>query len=150
MNNHHRCVLQANEARRPLCSAAAGQQANHHFGHAQLDFWIVRNDAVMARKRQLQAAAQGKTVQRTCDWLCRRLTAAQVLGGMTAGFHFAQQRIQSESLVERFFRAARLCAAQHGQVSTGQETGFLARCNDRALYGFVCGEIVDPFAEFFD
>ena len=125
LNNHHRRVLQANEARRPLCSAATGQQSNHHFGHAELDFWIVRNDAVMARKREFQTAAQRQTIQRAGDWLCRRLAAAQVLGGLTAGFHFAQQRVQSESLVERFFRAARLCAAQHGQVRTGEKTGFL-------------------------
>ena len=150
LNDHHRCILQANQARRPLCAAATGQQAHHDLWHTKLNFRMVNNDAIMACQSQLKPAAQGKSIQRASHWPGRSLAGTQVLGRLTARFHFAQQCVQRKCLVKSFFGAVRLRATQHSQVRAGQETGFLARGNDRAFNGVVVREIINPLPEFFN
>ena len=93
LNDHHGRILQADQPWCTLRTAATGQKANQHFGHAELDFRIVGDNTIMARKGQFQATAQSEAVKGTCDRLCRGLTAGQRLGGLTAGFHLAQQGV---------------------------------------------------------
>ena len=90
LNDHHRRVLQADEAGRPLRSAATGQQSDHDFGHAKLYLRMICDNAIMACQGKLKATAQRKAVERASDRLCRNLTRTKVLGRLTARFHFAQ------------------------------------------------------------
>lgn len=46
-------------------------KANQHLGHAELDFRIVGDNAVVARRGQFQATAQSEAVKGTCDPACR-------------------------------------------------------------------------------
>ena len=54
----------ADQLGQPLRAAAAGQQANHHLGQAEDGLGVGGGDAVGARQRDLQPAAEARPVDR--------------------------------------------------------------------------------------
>jgi hypothetical protein len=109
--------LDADQPRQTLGAAATRQQAQLDFRQAELGFWVVERDAVVAGQRQLQPAAQRGAVER------RHHRPA-------AGFQAAQEGLVLLGHGEGFGRIGD--AVHLVDVGAGEEL-LLARGEDHAL-----------------
>ena len=132
-HDHHASGLQSGKTRQALGAAAAGQKADLYFRQAKLDFRIVGANAIMAGQREFEATAERETVQRAGHRLGVGCALEQILGAVAACFHPAQHAVQFPCAFKRFGHTLCFGSAEHVEVGTGQESGFLARCNHRAL-----------------
>ena len=114
-----RGVHHADQARDALRAAGARQQADLDLGLADLGARVGRGDAVVGGQADLEAAAQGRAVDRRHDRLA-------------AGLLAAEQLLELAELVHQLAGVGGVGAQKHFQVGAGDEVG-LGRGDDDAL-----------------
>ncbi len=148
LEQHLHCVLRRHDARHALGAAGAGKQPDLDFGQSQTGLGIIGCDAVMARQRQFEAAAERKPVDRGSPRLARGLDAAKHLREPAA---LVEQHLVGGDVALGLQHLGILPAhaLKHRQIGAGAQ-GFLARGDDDALHRAVGGGLLHDLLEFVD
>lgn len=103
--------LEAQQPHHPHHAAAAGQQAQRHFGESERGLGVVERDAVVRAEADFPTAAEGRAIDRRHYRLAQRLELA----------HLLLQRLRE---VPHELRRLLLCLHHFLEVCAGKESGF--------------------------
>ena len=106
-------------SRQPLHAAPAGHDAEHHFGQAEPRAGLVDDDAIAARERELEPAAQAEAADQRQRRIARRCAR--------------RSNVSQPRLHERDRAGLVLDVAELVDVGAGDEAARLARADDQAL-----------------
>ncbi|MCY1449505.1 hypothetical protein D9M71_662440 [compost metagenome] len=138
LNQQRQGFFDTDQARQALRAAAGRQQTNGHFGQADNGFWIIDQQASMARQRQFKATAQRQAVERGNK-------------GLAAGLDTAHQCVFAIKAVGSLHGIHTLVEGvdQILEVGTGDKAGF-ARGQDCTANVGVSQDFFDRYLQFND
>jgi len=131
--------LRAHQAEQPRHlgdAAGAGNQAQRDFGQAELDFFVINRDAVMADQCHFPATPQRRTVEAADHRLAEGFQRTEVLLGLL-------------NFLEDLGRIRSLQPHRGLEVGTGKKGAFVRRQHDAANRVLVFHDLRGGFGQVF-